>query len=71
MTKPDRLWDRVTASPGFSSWWVVMIKPALSTGDFHLMSGLNIKLSGYKIFAAESHRALINRSWTAELLQST
>lgn len=28
-------------------------------------------LSGYKIFAAESHRVLINRSWAVELLQST
>lgn len=44
LAKPDRLWGRVTGSPGLSSCWVMMIKPALSRGDFHLMSGLNIYL---------------------------
>jgi hypothetical protein len=34
----------VTAAPGLFTWWVVMITPALSRGDFHLMSGLSIYL---------------------------
>lgn len=44
LAKPDRLWVGVPTSPGLFTWWGVMITPALSTGDFHLMSGLNIYL---------------------------
>lgn len=44
LARPDRLWVRVATSPGLFTGWVVMITPALSAGDFHLMSGLNIYL---------------------------
>jgi hypothetical protein len=71
LAKPDRLWVRVTTSPGLFTWWVVMITPVLSTGDFSFDEWSEHLLSGYKISTAESHRALINRSRTAELLQST
>lgn len=51
---PRGFGGRAATFPGLSSWWVVMIKPALSTGDFHLMRGLSVVVMKYLLLKAKS-----------------
>lgn len=65
LAKLARLWGRVLQSVGCDD------KTSSEYRRFSFDEWSEHLLSAYKIFAAESHRTLINRSWTAELLQST